>query len=262
MSESVSISRSTTVAPLRWLSDFIREVGATLLLLWRALVTRGPRGGLTTQVWDLLVRTVPLNVASMAFVGAVVIVDGGKQIQKIFGDPGGLGPAILELVVREFGPAFGGVIAATRIGSGIAAELAAMSVSEQVDALRLSAADPVAELVAPRTRAAFLSLLGLGAVSTIAAAITGAVTASIAFGSRPGAFLDPELLDSGDFLVAFLKCAAFGLAIPAVSARAGLTATGGAPAVGRATTRGVVASILAVVFLDLIIGGAALAAGF
>lgn len=246
---------------LRWPATFLQELGATLLLLWRALTRRGPRDGLATQVWDLLVRTVPLNIASMAFVGAVVIVDGGKQIQKIFGDPGGLGPAILELVVREFGPAFGGVIAATRIGSGIAAELSAMAVSEQIDALRLSAADPIAELVSPRTRAALLSLLALGAISTVAAAITGAVTASVAFGSRPGAFLDPELLDSGDFLVAFIKCAAFGLAIPTVSARAGLTATGGAPAVGKATTRGVVASILAVVFLDLIIGGFALVVG-
>lgn len=241
---------------------FFREVGATLLLLARALARRGPRGSLAAQVWDLLVRTVPLNVASMAFVGAVVIVDGGRQIQRIFGDPSGLGPAVLELVVREFGPAFGGVIAATRIGSGVAAELAAMTVSEQVDALRLSAADPVAELVSPRVRAAFLALLGLGAVSVVAAALTGSLTAWWVFGSRPGAFLDPELLDAGDFAVAALKCAAFGLAIPVIAARAGLLAAGGAPAVGRATTRGVVASILAVVFLDLVIGGAALAAGF
>jgi phospholipid/cholesterol/gamma-HCH transport system permease protein len=243
------------------ISGLIRELGATLLLLGRSLVRRGPRGGFSRQVYDLLLRTVPLNVASMAFVGAVVIVDGGRQIQHIFGDPSGLGPSVLKLVVREFGPTFGGVIAATRIGSGIAAELAAMKVSEQIDALELSSADPVAELVAPRTRAALVALFGLGAVSTLAAALTGAWSAQIAFGSRPGAFLDTSLLERGDFVVAGIKCLAFGLAIPAVAARAGLTAAGGAPAVGRATTRGVVASIVSVVLLDLVIGGAAMAAG-
>lgn len=240
---------------------FVREVGATLLLLVRSLTRRGPKGGFIRQVLDLFVGTIPLNVASMAFVGAVAIVDGGRQIQRIFGDPSGLGPSVLELIVREFGPTFGGVIAATRIGSGIAAEIAAMKVSEQIDALELSAADPVAELVAPRTRAAVVALLGLGAVSTLSAALTGAWTAHLAFGSRPGAFLDTRDLDWGDFTVAATKCIAFGLAIPAVAARAGLVAAGGAPAVGRATTRGVVASIVAVVLLDLIIGAAALGIG-
>lgn len=245
----------------RRVQSIVREVGATLLLLARALVRQGPRGEFGRQVNDLLLRTIPLNVASMAFVGAVVIVDGGRQVQRIFGDPSGLGPSLLELVVREFGPAFGGVIAATRIGSGIAAELASMKVSEQVDALELSAVDPVAELVSPRLKAAFLALLALGLVSTLAAAFTGAWVAHLAFDSRPGAFLDTTQLDTGDVLVALIKCAAFGLAIPAIAARAGLSATGGAPAVGHATTQGVVASIVAVVFLDLVIGGAALAMG-
>jgi phospholipid/cholesterol/gamma-HCH transport system permease protein len=244
----------TLVSPLR-------ELGATLLLLARSLVRPGPRGAFGRQVFDLLVRTVPLNIASMAFVGAVVIVDGGRQVQHLFGDPGGLGPAVLEFVVREFGPAFGGVIAATRIGSGIAAEIAAMKVSEQIDALELSAVDPVSELLAPRTRAAIVALFGLGAVSILSAAYTGAFTAAISFGSRPGAFLDTSLLDAGDFSVAGAKLLAFGLAIPAVATRAGMTAAGGAPAVGQATTRGVVYSIVAVVVLDLVIGGAALAAG-
>lgn len=239
----------------------VAEVGATLLLLARALTRSGPPGSFARQIVDLLVRTVPLNVASMAFVGAVVIVDGGQQVQRLFGDPAGLGPAVLELVVREFGPAFGGVIAATRIGSGVAAELAAMRVSEQIDALELTGADPVAELVSPRVKASILALLGLGFVSTVAAAFVGAFAAHIAFGSRPGAFLDTTLLDRWDIAVAAVKCGLFGLAIPTLASRAGLVAAGGAPAVGTATTRGVVTSIVAVVLIDLLIGGAAMAAG-
>ena len=239
----------------------VRELGATLLLLARAWTRRAPRGETLRQVADLFVRTAPLNVVAMAFVGAVVIVDGGSQIQRLFGDPGGVGPAVLELVVREFGPAFAGVIAATRIGAGIAAELASMRVSEQIDALELTAADPIAELVTPRMKAALVALIGLGFVSTLAAAWTGAWTAKFAFGSRPGAFLDTSLVERADVAVALVKCAAFGLAIPAIAARAGLTAAGGAPAVGRATTRGVVGSIVAVVVIDLVVGAGALLLG-
>lgn len=236
------------------------EFGASLLLLWRALVRRPPAGAFVTQLVDLLWRTIPLNLAAMAFVGAVVIVDGGQQVQELFGDPSGLGPAVLEMVVRIFGPTFGGVIAATRIGSGIAAELASMKVSEQVDALELSAADVVAELVSARVRAAVVALLGLGTVSIVAAAVTGAYTARVVFGSRPEAFLDTALIDAGDVGVALAKLISYGLVIPVIAARAGLTAVGGAEAVGHATTRGVVWSIVAVIFLELVIGGGALMA--
>lgn len=239
----------------------IREAGATTLLLARALGRRGPPGSLARELNESLLRSTPLIVVSMAFVGAVVIVDGGRQVQDLFGDPSGMGPTILELVVREFGPVLGGIIAATRIGAGISAELAAMKVSEQIDALEMSSADPIAELVAPRTQAAFVALLVLGALATLTSALAGAWAAAYTFGTRPGAFLDPLHLDVGDFGVAFVKCALFGLAIPALSARAGLQATGGAQAVGRATTQGVVASIVSVVFLDFVVGGAALALG-
>jgi len=239
----------------------VREAGALLLLLARAACRRPPRGSVWPELGDLLLRTIPLNVAAMAFVGAVVAIDGGQQVQRLFGDPGGLGAAALQLIVREFGPTFGGVIAATRLGSGIAAEIAAMSVSEQIDALRLCSADPVAELVSPRLRASFWALLGLGAVSTVTAAYTGDFTAQIAFGTRPGAFLDTSLLVPGDFLVAAAKCAAYGIAIPTMAARAGLLATGGSQAVGHATTRGVVDGIVAVIVLDLLLGGGALFAG-
>lgn len=237
------------------------EVGATIMLAVEAWTRRAPPGTFLSQVADLFVRTLPLNLAAMGFVGAVVIVDGGSQVQRLFGDPSGLGPVVLELVVREFGPAFGGVIAATRIGAGIAAELASMKVSEQIDAMVLSSADPVAELVSPRMKAAFVALIGLGLCSIVAAAYTGAWTAHVAFGSRPEAFLDTQLVDAGDVSVGLTKLAAFGVAIPAIASRAGLQAVGGSTAVGDATTRGVVGGIVAVVVIDLIVGALALLVG-
>jgi len=249
----------------------IRELGATALLSLRSLraavamaVAGGGSAGLREtgrQLRDQLLGSLPLVVASLAFVGAVGVVDGGKQVQPLFGDPAFLGPAVLQLVVREFGPTFTGMIAATRLAAATGAELSAMVVSEQLDALRLNAVDPAAELVAPRILAAAPAVLLLAAAGTLAAALAGAAAGALTFGSRPGAYLDTRLLGTSDFVVGAVKALAYGIVIPAVSARAGLAARGGALGVGRATTSAVVRSLVTVVALDLLIGGAALLVG-
>ncbi len=243
------------------MTSLVQELGASALLSMRAWRRSGPRGEWLVQVADLLARTVPLVLVSMGFVGAVLIIDGGIQVKRLFGDPAALGPAVLQLMVREFGPAFGGVVAATRLGAGIASELASLRVGEQIDAMELMGIDPVRELVAPRVRAGLVALFGLCFVSTVSAAWTGAITASVAFGSRPGSFLDTSLVGPADVAIGLVKAAAFGLVIPAWAAQAGLSAAGGSSAVGAATTKGVVGGIVAVVLLDLWIGGAALLLG-
>jgi phospholipid/cholesterol/gamma-HCH transport system permease protein len=260
----------------------IRELGATALLCARslraalALIASGARprhsaaasvgareqlAQVARQLVDQLFGSLPLVVASLAFVGAVGVIDGGRQIEPLFGDPAFLGPALLQLTIREFGPTFTGMIAATRLAAQSGAELSAMAVSEQLDALRLSAVDPAAELVAPRLLAALPALLLLAVVGTVASALAGAAAGSVVFGSRFGAYLDPQLLGPSDFVVGAVKALAYGVAIPAVSARAGISARGGALGVGRATTAAVVRSLVAVVTLDLLLGGTALAVG-
>lgn len=242
-----------------------RALGRGVLLCARAWLAvlggRCPRGAIAEQVFELGVRSLPLVAVCLAFIGAVAVIDAGRQVLPIVGNVSPLGPVVLRLIVREFGPTFSGMVIGTRIGAGIAAELAAMTVSEQVDALRLSAADPVAELVAPRVAASFFSTLALTAAGTLVAALAGALSAHGAFGARASAFLDTSMVTTGDALVALVKAAAFGLAIPTLAAAAGLRASGGAPAVGRATTDGVVGSVVAVIALDLIVGGMAAALG-
>jgi phospholipid/cholesterol/gamma-HCH transport system permease protein len=247
------------------LRDFAASVGSSALIVARSvralLGLRLPPGSLRAQLWSIGAQSLVIVVVCTAFLGAVLVLGAGMRLRPLVGDPVMFGPAVLELIVREFGPTFAAIVLATRVGAGVAAEIAAMAVSEQVDALRLCAADPIEELVAPRALAGFVATLVMAAAGTAAAAYSGAYVGSWAFGSRPGAYLDPLLLDSGDFAVALLKSAAYGLVITPIAARHGLAASGGAPAVGRATTGGVVESIVAVIALDLLIGGAALGVG-
>ncbi len=243
----------------------IRALGGGALLClraWkRALRGHCPPGALRTQTVELTLRSLPLVSVCLSFIGAVVVVDIGRQIQPIVGNLSPLGPEVLRFLVREFGPTFTGLVVATRIGAGIAAELSAMSVAEQIDALRLCSADPVAELVAPRVVASFFGLLFLAAAGTLISALAGSAAAVVAFQARGSAFLDPQMLTGGDFAVAIMKSSLYGLAIPTIAAAAGLSASGGAPAVGRATTAGVVGSVMAVIALDLAVGVAAAAVG-
>jgi phospholipid/cholesterol/gamma-HCH transport system permease protein len=213
------------------------------------------------QLADLFVRSLGLTVVSMAFIGAVATVDGGAQVQRLFGDVGGLGPAVFELIVREVGPVFGGIVAATRLGSGLAAEVASLRIGEQLEALTLMGVDPVSEVVAPRLRAALVAVVGLALVSCVVAVASSAVTAGLVFHARPGAFLDPQLVGVSDVMLSVAKAIAFGLAAPALAVDAGLRAKPGASGVGEATTTGVVRGILAVVCLDLALGAVALILG-
>jgi phospholipid/cholesterol/gamma-HCH transport system permease protein len=239
----------------------VERLGQGVRLTWRAHRAPIRTGPTLAQLSDLLVRSLGLTGVAMAFIGAVATVDGGLQVRRLFGDVSGLGPAVFELIVREVGPVFGGIVAATRLGSGLAAEVASLRIGEQLDAMTLMGVDPVAEVVAPRLRAALVAVVGLGLVSCVVAACSGAATAAVVFHARPGAFLDPRLVGAGDVFLALVKAVAFGLVAPVLAVEAGLRARPGATGVGEATTAGVVRGILAVVILDLVLGTAALVLG-
>jgi phospholipid/cholesterol/gamma-HCH transport system permease protein len=125
-----------------------------------------------------------------------------------------------------------------------------MSVNEQVEALEMSAGDPYADLVAPRVIAGVLGVPLLSALGTVAATLSAATVASVAFGVDGRAFMDPRYVDGWDLLAAGLKAGGCGLYIPLAAAVAGLRARGGAEAVGEATTSGVVAASLGCLLID------------
>jgi phospholipid/cholesterol/gamma-HCH transport system permease protein len=142
---------------------------------------------------------------------------------------------------------------ATRVGAGIAAEIGSMVVTEQIDALRMCAADPIDYLVKPRFIASLVMTVVLIIWVTAVSFLTGMVTAYTMFDVNPQTFFNLQLIDKGDIIVGLSKCLAYGAAIPIVSAHSGLTTHGGSEGVGWATTRAVVNTSLAIIVLDLIL---------
>ena len=208
---------------------------------WRAVMEQMQAVGTQSLVF---------TTAALGFLSMILVVQSGTQIQRILPDFGLLGPTIIELLVKQFGPTVTALMIATKVGTGIAAEIGSMVVTEQVDALKMSNTDPVEHLIVPRFIACTVMLLILTIVAVSVAILVSLLTAKVQFGVNPISFWDLQYVHTHDIVMAICKCISMGLLIPIISAQAGLKARGGSEGVGWATTRAVVNSSLAVIMLD------------
>jgi phospholipid/cholesterol/gamma-HCH transport system permease protein len=221
---------------------------------------RGRRepGAALEQMYEIGNKSLFFLTVVMGFFGTILVYQAGLQNKRVLPDLTMLGATYLELLVRDLAASIGALMLATRVGAGIAAEIGSMVVTEQIDALRMSAADPIDYLIKPRFVASILMTTALIIWSAAVAFTAGMVTAYVFFDVAPRTFANVALVDAGDLTVGLAKCVAYGAAIPIVSGHSGLAAHGGSEGVGWATTRAVVNTSLAVIILNLIISTAGL----
>src|SRR3954468_7338959 len=178
---------------------------------------RREKGALAQQMYEMGNKSVFFLSVTMGFIGMILVYQAGLQAKRIVPDFSMLGATYLELLVRDFAASIGALMLATRVGAGIAAEIGSMVVTEQVDALRMSAADPIDFLIVPRFLASLfmtvMLIIWAGTISLLA----GAATAYIAFDVSPETFFNISLVDVGDLTTGLTKCFAYGAAIPVVS---------------------------------------------
>jgi phospholipid/cholesterol/gamma-HCH transport system permease protein len=207
------------------------------------------------QLYEVGNRSFVFIVLVLGFLGMILIYQSGYQAQRIVGDLQMLGALYLQILFREFAPTITALMLATRVGTGIAAQIASMVVTEQVDALRMSGADPVQYLVVPRFIACVLMTVVLSSVALVVAYMTGMFVAFAVFEVNPLTFYNTSMIEWGDLIIFFLKSLAYGIAIPVIAAESGLSAFGGSEGVGWATTKSVVNASLAVTTLDFVLSG-------
>lgn len=157
--------------PFTWLGRcfiaLINELGALTLFLVRALV-EGVRYPFQTQkvvqqVYLIGVNSLPVILLVALFTGMVLGLQGYYSLRK-FGSEGMLGSAVALSLIRELGPVLTAIMIVGQAGSAIAAELADMRNSEQIDALKSMAIDPIRFLISPRVWGAVLSFPLLTAI--------------------------------------------------------------------------------------------------
>jgi phospholipid/cholesterol/gamma-HCH transport system permease protein len=233
---------------------WLLTAGAPLLLLVRTLkALRRAKLSLrecAVQFVELGTRSSWLVAMGLSFLGGVMVTIAWAQARKFTGNVAVVGPAYFQLMVREFAPLVAAILCASRAGAGTSAELAAMSVNEQVEALELSAADPLVELVAPRVVASVLAVPLLTVVGLVAASFSAFATINYVYGADGLAFVDPRFVGPADILCAGIKSVLCGLFIPLAASRRGLMAKNGAQAVGQAVTQGVVDASMGCLLID------------
>lgn len=216
------------------------------------------RGAVVRQMFEIGNRSLFFVSITMGFIGMILLYQAGLQAKRVVPDYTMLGATYLELLVRDLAASLGALMLATRVGAGIAAEIGSMVVTEQVDALRMCAADPIDFLLVPRFLASMVMTTALIVWGAVIAFVAGAATANVAFDVPVQTFCNMSLIDAGDLTIGLSKCVAYGAAIPIVSGYCGLSTFGGSEGVGWATTRAVVNSSLAIIILNAIISTAGL----
>ena len=218
-------------------------------------VARGKRerGAVVRQMFVIGNKSLFFVSITMGFIGMILTYQAGLQAKRVLPDFSQLGATYLELLVRDLAASLGALMLATRVGAGIAAEIGSMVVTEQIDALRMCAADPIDFLVVPRFVASLVMTAALIVWAGLVAFVAGAATAHVAFDVPLQTFCDMQLVDWGDLSTGLAKCVAYGAAIPIVSGYCGLSTFGGSEGVGWATTRAVVNSSLAIIMLNAIL---------
>lgn len=203
---------------------------------------------------ELGAKSIPLLTVVGLIMGMILALQSRPTLDR-FG-AGGFLPAMLALtIVRELGPVITALIVAGRVSSGIGAEVGSMKVTEQIDALEVSAVDPFNYLVVTRVLACSLLLPLLTAYVDFLAIFGGYVAEWIASTSSMQLYFN-EVIQSlrfYDLLPGIGKTIAFGYIIGVIGAHQGFNTTMGTEGVGRAATTAVVLSSLNIIFLDMVI---------
>ena len=188
------------------------------------------------------------------FTGMVLALQSGFTLDQ-FGARSMVGRLVSASMVKELGPVLTGLMVAGRVGSGIAAELGSMTVTDQIAALRALGTDPIRKLVLPRVLAGvvmvpLLTVIsgGVGMIGGWIVTVTQLKVASSVYWNAvvQGLFMQ-------DVWMGLIKPFFLGFVIVTIGCHVGLRTRGGTQGVGRATTNAVVASSVAVIAVDFLV---------
>ncbi len=255
---------ASDVLPLRLLASVAASTRDYFALLGRALhgaVTRPfYRTDMVQQMDTIGVQSLTIVILTGLFTGMVLALQSAVEMEQ-FGATIYIGRLVGASTVRELGPVLTALMVTGRAGSGIAAQIGAMQVTEQVDALESIGVDPVRRLVTPRILAALVMLPLLTVVTDVVAIFGGLLIAVVKLDLTAALYLRSvwvTLAETGfvlrfipiDFISGLGKPVVFGLIMAQTSCFFGLRTTGGTEGVGEAATRAVVFSSVLILAAD------------
>ena len=230
------------------IQEYMYLVGAVL----RAFVTPPVyRFDIVEQLDMIGIGSLTVVLLTGFFTGAALASQTGITLDQ-FGARPVVGRLVSAAIIRELGPVMTALMLAGRIGSGIAAELGSMVVTEQINALRALGTDPVRKLVIPRVLAGLLMAPVLTIMADFVGVFGGWVVARFQLQVATGLYWSSvtQVLFIQDVQQGLIKPFVFGFTVVTIACHVGLRTTGGTQGVGRATTTAVVAGSVSVIALD------------
>ena len=188
------------------------------------------------------------------FTGAALASQGGMTLDQ-FGARPAVGRLVTASMIKELGPVLTALMLTGRVGSGIAAELGSMVVTDQINALRALGTDPVRKLVVPRVVAGFFMAPVLTIIADFVGLVGGWIVARFQLQVPTGLYWSSvtQALYPQDPWMGLIKPFVLGFVIVTIACHVGLRTSGGTQGVGKATTVAVVAGSVAVIAVDFFV---------
>jgi phospholipid/cholesterol/gamma-HCH transport system permease protein len=239
-------------------SGIIAHLKTTLLLFGQVLL-HICRGKIYHRIiLEQMFKAGPLSISPVLlvnlFAGMIFTIQTARELAK-FGAVEQVGGAFALAFCRELAPILTASIMAGQVGSAFTAELGAMRISEQIDALYMLKTDPIDYLIVPRVISCCVMIPVLTVFAMVIGVCGGIFATAQLYRLEPEVFLASvqEFLTINDLLVVLLKAVVFGMVVAVNSCSWGLNASGGVRGVGEATTAAVVTNWVAIFMLDLVI---------
>jgi phospholipid/cholesterol/gamma-HCH transport system permease protein len=239
----------------RKMGQFLAMFGDEVYHLGRYAKDR--RGVYPGEIWNQLFfmgyRSFPIVCLLLFLVGVTIAITSAEQLRR-FGADVYIADLIGYAMLRELVPLMTGVILAGKVGAAVTAELASMTVLDEVDALKTMGLVPERFLMVPRLIAITLAVPLLVALADLVGISGGILVARVTFGMTPVAFVTEMMtsVDWTDFAWGLIKTVVFGWAVVVGAGYKGLSVGRSAEEVGRATTESVVLSVTLIIIIDCI----------
>lgn len=192
-----------------------------------------------------------ISIIIVFIAGAVLSLQLSKQF--IFaGTEGYIGALVSFTLIRELAPGFAALAINARSGTGMAAEIANMKITEQVDAMKTLGVDPVKYLIAPRVLASMLLVPCVVMICEVIGLYGGMIVAEATINLHPNRFMQSVLMQTKpyDIWVSLLKSAVFGIIVAVSCCTRGYLTTGGAKDVGDATIKAAMYTTIILLLAD------------
>ena len=211
-------------------------------------------GEIARQVFEIGWRSTPLIATSGMAIGVVLSMHTRASLER-FGAEAMIPAGLAIALIRETGPLVTALLVAGRVGAGIGAELGAMKVTEQIDALEAVAVDSFKYLAVTRIVACILAMPLLTTITNFCGMLGGWIAEYTISGMTWRLYFNRafSLIEFQDFVPATIKTAVFGLIIGTVASYLGFTTTQGTEGVGRTSTRSVVLSSILIIVTNVVL---------